>query len=154
MRQISDEEWDEVFLAEEKQQEHAERKLFEQALVDNAPITNTIEPLTQASGKLENLERKLHKSISPEIDASLDLHLKTKDEAATALFEFLRHAVEVGDRTALVITGKGHHSDKKGVLREYVRQWLKGDGREWILWFAEAPRALGGSGAWLLRLKP
>ncbi len=154
MRQISDEEWNEVFLAEKKEQEHTERKLFEQALVDSAPVTKTKDPLPQASAKVENLERTVRKSISPEIDASLDLHLKTKEEAATALYAFLRHAVEVGDRTALVITGKGHHSDKKGVLREYVRQWLKGDGREWILWFAEAPRALGGSGAWLLRLKP
>ncbi len=153
MRKIPDDEWDEIFLAEEKQRKRAEQELFEQALTNGVGAELSKEQLADESGKRKNLEIRLQKSFSPEVDARLDLHMKTREESDKVLSSFFRNAVIVGDRTLLVITGKGHHSDKKAVLREYVRQWLKGDGREWILWFAEAPRALGGSGAWLVRLK-
>jgi len=153
MRKISDDEWDEIFLAEEKQRKRAEQELFEQALTNGVGAELTKERLADESGKRKNLEIKLQKSFSPEVDARLDLHMKTREESDKVLPSFFRNAVVVGDRTLLVITGKGHHSSKKGVLRKYVQNWFNSDGWKWILWFAEAPRSLGGSGAWLVQLK-
>ncbi len=154
MRQIPDDEWEELFLADKKQKEREERELFEQALANGVGETAIKEPVPHAIAKSVSLQRSLPKSVSPEIDATLDLHMKTKDESIMELRAFFQQTLSAGDRTVLVITGKGHHSEKKGVLRDYVRQWMRGEGHQWLLWFAEAPKKLGGSGAWVVRLKP
>ncbi|NOY23009.1 MAG: Smr/MutS family protein [Acidobacteria bacterium] len=154
MRQISDDEWEEIFLADKKQKEREDRELFEQALANGVGKSAIKEPVPHAIAKSINLQRSFPKSVSPEIDATLDLHTKTKDESIMELRSFFQQTASAGDRTVLVITGKGHHSEKKGVLRDYVRKWLRGEGRQWLLWFAEAPKKFGGSGAWVVRLKP
>ncbi len=151
MKRISDAEWEAIFLADRREREEAERKLFEQALErDEIKIYPEASPEPET---VDKLFRTLPKSLSPRIDATLDLHLKTRHEASLLIRDFFLQSSRVGDRLVLLITGKGHHSEKKGVLREFVRQWLKNEGKKWILWFAEAPKALGGSGAWLVRLK-
>ncbi|MCK5878467.1 MAG: Smr/MutS family protein [Holophagae bacterium] len=154
MKQISDDQWEKIFLAERRQQENKEREFFEKALLEGVGELQSDEIAPSLADNPEKLERKIHKSISPEIDATLNLHLKKKNEATMELCGFFQQAADAGDRMLLVITGKGHHSERKGVLREHVRQWIKAEGRHWVLWFAEAPRKLGGSGAWLIRLKP
>ena len=151
MKRISDEQWEAIFLADRREREEADRKLFEQALKSGEIVLP--DERVPDSEPTDNLFRTLPKSLSPRIDGTLDLHLKTKNEAARLIPEFFLNAIRSGDRMVLLITGKGHHSEKKGVLREFVRLWLKNEGRKWILWFAEAPKALGGSGAWLVRLK-
>lgn len=154
MKQISDDQWEEIFLAGKRQQEREERELFERTLMEEAGELQSegiILPLSDTSGRLQ---RSIPKSIFLEPDATLDLHLKTKHESTMELRRFFQQSAGTGDRSVLVITGKGHHSERKGVLRAHARQWLNGEGRRWILWFAEAPKKLGGSGAWLVRLKP
>jgi len=153
MKHISDEEWRDVFLAQERRREREEKELFEKSLKKMEQGPGIDVPSDFPSGRSKSLQRTIHKSFDPKIDAELDLHLKTKEESASLLIGFFRQAAGVGDRTVLVITGKGHHSEKKGVLREFVRRWLNNEGAKWILWFAEAPKKLGGSGAWLIRLK-
>ena len=57
-------------------------------------------------------------------------------------------------RSALIITGKGHHSaEKTPVLKKEVKLWLERNGASYINDFQEAPTRFGGSGAIWLNFK-
>ncbi len=88
------------------------------------------------------------------IDDTLDLHRERQEAALERLRMFLVQSAIRRMTTVLVITGKGHHSeDGQGVLRRAVEAWLIQNGAPWVARYAEAPRHLGGSGAWVLTLQ-
>lgn len=78
------------------------------------------------------------------IEASIDLHGLTKDEAKSALGGFLMEAKSKKYKKVRVITGKGLHSQNgSGVLKSYVERLLEGSG----LKYRDAKIDEGGSGA-------
>jgi DNA-nicking Smr family endonuclease len=82
------------------------------------------------------------------IEARLDLHGMTQDEAHQALLTFLARSVAAGRRCVLVITGKG------GVLRSAVPRWLnERPNRPHLLAFMPAQAKDGGAGALYLLLR-
>jgi DNA-nicking Smr family endonuclease len=86
------------------------------------------------------------------IDARLDLHGRTQDHAHRALGRFLGEAQARGERTALVVTGKGLTSG--GLLRQMVPRWLNERGnRERVVAFCLAQPRHGGSGALYVLLR-
>jgi DNA-nicking Smr family endonuclease len=86
------------------------------------------------------------------IDAKLDLHGKTQDEALNSLRNFIRNSYEAGKRNVLVITGKGANND--GILKNQVPRWLNSDGlRENIIMFSYAKPKHGGDGALYVLLR-
>lgn len=97
---------------------------------------------------------RLSKRHSLEIDEQVDLHGQTVEEALVVLRRFVGSAVSRKSRTVLVVTGKGHHSEAgKSVLRQAVERWLRRDAASWVREYSEAPRALGGGGAFVVRLR-
>jgi DNA-nicking Smr family endonuclease len=87
------------------------------------------------------------------IEARLDLHGMTQQEAHGALAEFLARATQQGRRCVLVITGKGGPG-RGGVLREAVPRWLnEAPNRARLLAFAAAQPRDGGMGALYLLLR-
>ena len=87
------------------------------------------------------------------IDARLDLHGYTQDEAHSALLRFLRSANDRDARLVLVITGKGR-AGEIGVLRRQVPQWLGlPEFRELVVGFEDAAINHGGEGALYVRVK-
>lgn len=88
------------------------------------------------------------------IEARLDLHGMTQEEAHRALDAFLARAAQAGKRSVLVITGKGGRGSGAGVLRAAVPRWLnEAPNRARILAFAPAQPQHGGTGALYLLLK-
>lgn len=89
------------------------------------------------------------------IEARLDLHGMTQNEARPALADFLDRAWYSGKREVLVITGKGTRADGRiGVLREAVPRWLNdGENRNRITAFTHAAAKDGGEGALYIRIK-
>jgi DNA-nicking Smr family endonuclease len=89
------------------------------------------------------------------IDARLDLHGLTQDEAHGALLRFLRAASARDARLVLVITGKGGRGDGgRGVLRRQVPQWLGlPEFRSLVIGFEDAHVAHGGEGALYVRVR-
>jgi DNA-nicking Smr family endonuclease len=91
------------------------------------------------------------------IEARLDLHGMTQDEAHAALGGFLARAEAHGLRCLLVITGKGFRRSGDdglesggggGVLRRAVPRWLnEGPNRARVLAFTPAQPQHGGGGA-------
>ncbi|MEJ2142602.1 MAG: Smr/MutS family protein [Gammaproteobacteria bacterium] len=86
------------------------------------------------------------------LEAELDLHGKTVDEARMAITGFLPKCQQQGLRCIRIIHGKGHGSfNKQPVLKTYVNHWLRQ--RDEVLAFCSARPADGGTGAIYLLLK-
>jgi DNA-nicking Smr family endonuclease len=86
------------------------------------------------------------------VQAELDLHGMTTDEAHDALSDFIVESRTLRFRCVRVIHGKGLTSpNKEPVLKGKVRRWLA----RWdeVLAYTEAPRHAGGGGALLVLLK-
>lgn len=110
---------------------------------------------------LAPIERRQKKRLargSEPIDARLDLHGCTQDEAHAALLQFLRRAQGSGARYALVITGKGRAGSdgfrETGVLKRQVPLWLAmPEFRGYVVGFEDAAAGHGGAGALYVRLR-
>ena len=86
------------------------------------------------------------------IEARIDLHGQTQDEAHRELSAFIARAQAQGRRLALVITGKGREG--KGVLRESVPRWLNEPAlRGRVLALVNAQPRDGGAGALYVLLR-
>jgi DNA-nicking Smr family endonuclease len=98
-----------------------------------------------------------------EIDGTIDLHGMRQVEARAALGRFIHARVARGDRTILVITGKGLKKLERdaativeaGVLRTMLPIWLSEPGLAPLVagWDAAAQHH-GGDGAFYVRLRP
>lgn len=101
------------------------------------------------------LERKREKSLRRgeiEIDARLDLHGMTQNEAFGALADFMRKKTKSGKRHLLIITGKG--SGGAGVLRQNLENWLcQLPESPAILAIRSAAAKHGGTGAFYVLLR-
>ena len=87
-------------------------------------------------------------------DDEIDLHGKTRDEAIKIVQNFVVDCYQKNLRSALIITGKGHHSSEKvPVLKREVKLWLERNGESYVSDFQEAPPRFGGSGAIWLKFK-
>jgi DNA-nicking Smr family endonuclease len=115
------------------------------------------------------LERRKARRIArgtDEIEARLDLHGMTQDDAHRELVGFVRRCQAAGFRTVLVITGKGgplrRHPDDgddydarpRGVLRRNVPRWLAGpEIGALVVNYTTAHVRHGGEGALYVQLR-
>lgn len=118
--------------------------------IGQKPKTAPIEP---------RLKRRLERGHLP-IDATLDLHGMTQDQAYAALKRFIPARVARGDRTVLVITGKGLKKtgylqiEQKGILRTMLPLWLSDpELKPLVAGIDQAHQSHGGEGAFYIRLK-
>ena len=111
--------------------------------------------------RLEPLDRRVKQRLArgrDPIEARIDLHGRTQDEAHAALFQFLRKAQDQGVRFALVITGKGARArdewSERGVLKRQVPLWLRlPEFRVYVVGFEPAHVGHGGEGALYVRIR-
>ncbi len=94
------------------------------------------------------------------VEAILDLHGKTENEAYSAVDEFIRRAYLQHKRCVIIITGKGLNQDEqdifstRGKLKERTPQWLNSEElRPLVLGFIHPTERLGGSGALYILLR-
>lgn len=116
-------------------------------------------PLRELShGALEGLDRRTGQRLKRgqlPIEARLDLHGRTQEEAHRALAAFIEGSHAAGRRCVLVVTGKGLRPDGSvGVLRRNVPRWLNQPAlRQKIVAFDHAAIKDGGEGALYVLLK-
>jgi DNA-nicking Smr family endonuclease len=111
------------------------------------------------------IEPKLRKRLGRgriAIDGTLDLHGMRQDEAYAALTRYLHARQSRGDRTILVITGKGLkkvNGDpttivERGVLRTMLPIWLSSpELLPLVAGWDQSAQGHGGEGAWYVRLR-
>lgn len=86
------------------------------------------------------------------LEARLDLHGLDQAKARAELADFVNRAWAEGERSVLVVTGKGVMGD--GVLRKRAPEWLGEPGlREVVAGVSEAHKKHGGDGALYVALK-
>lgn len=116
------------------------------------PADRSIEP---------RLRRKLGRG-QVEIEGTIDLHGMRQAEARAALSRFLHARSARGDRTVLVITGKGLKKVdgdattivERGVLRAMLPVWLsESELAPLVTGWHSAAQAHGGEGAFYVRLR-
>lgn len=103
-------------------------------------------------GSVQGFSRKLMKKLKRgELPAQghIDLHGLTKQEAETAVTDFLLESFKNGLRCVLIVHGRGLNSPESlPVLKEGLPQWLnRGRVRKVVLAFATARPYDGGTGA-------
>jgi len=86
------------------------------------------------------------------VEAELDLHGMTVDEATVKVQFFLQNAILQGFCTVLMITGKGLHSEGAPVLRSAIERLLCKKSEQVVEW-GVAPRRYGGEGALVVFLR-
>jgi DNA-nicking Smr family endonuclease len=111
---------------------------------------------------LAQFDRRLRQRVArgrAAIDARLDLHGMTQEQAHGALSHFLAQAQAQDAKLVLVVTGKGiggaaSSASERGVLRRQVPLWLSlPEFRRFIVSFQQAHVSHGGEGALYLRLR-
>ena len=122
-------------------------------------------PLPSAAVPDKAVDPSIRKKVGRgriDIDGRIDLHGMTQDEARGALHRFIHARFSRGDRTVLVITGKGLKTDndyiaamtERGVLRTMLPIWLNEPSlAPMVSGWSVAARGHGGEGAWYVRLR-
>lgn len=86
------------------------------------------------------------------VEATLDLHEHTCEEAIIALERFFTYCQHQGFRSVFVIHGKGHHSaNNKPILKNFLNAYLRTHSH--VLAFHSAKNKHGGAGAVMILLK-
>jgi DNA-nicking Smr family endonuclease len=123
------------------------------------PAARSAKPAPPALAPLaRRLKQRVARGSEP-IDARLDLHGLTQEQAHNALRRFLRNAQADGAKLVLVITGKGARASgfegsERGVLKRLVPQWLQlPDMRAYVVGFEAAHVTHGGEGALYVRVR-
>ncbi|WP_166265014.1 DNA endonuclease SmrA [Marinobacter caseinilyticus] len=120
---------------------------------DLNPLTSdSVDPLTghdilswQRPGVQHGVFRKLRLGQYP-IEARLDLHRLTVEEARREVYSFVQDCVRYGVRSVLVLHGKGERNpDGIAQLKSYLAKWLPELND--VLAFHSAQRHHGGTGA-------
>jgi DNA-nicking Smr family endonuclease len=103
-------------------------------------------------GVADGIDRRLLKRLRAgeyAVQAHLDLHGATREEAKERVARFILDSRRAGRRCVLLVHGRGNHSkDQIPVLKMAVRSWLeRGHIARSVLAFATARPADGGAGA-------
>lgn len=109
------------------------------------------------------IEPRMHRRLMRgqlAVDATIDLHGLRQSEAHAALSRFVSARYANGDRTLLVITGKGMKKngygnlEQRGVLRAMLPRWLSEPAlMPMIAGWEVSARTHGGEGAFYVRLR-
>ena len=122
-------------------------------------------PLPSAPAPEKAVDPAIRKKLGRgriDIDGRIDLHGMTQIEARAALHRFIHARFSRGDRTVLVITGKGAKTDsdyisamtERGILRTMLPIWLSEPSLgPMVSGWSVAARGHGGEGAWYVRLR-
>lgn len=104
-----------------------------------------------AYGLQHNVLKKLRRGHFG-LDAEIDLHGLTSNEAKRQLLHFLHDCVEDGCRCVHIIHGKGYRSpDNQPILKNHLNLWLRQ--HKDVQAFCSAPDKAGGTGAVFILLQ-
>lgn len=129
-------------------QHQEEQEVLRDMMSDEMPI-DEVEAGEALSFARDGIGQKIMRELRRgryAIEAELDLHRLTRDQARAALAAFLQQSVAAGCRCVRVIHGKGYGSyNRLPVLKGLTARWLMQ--RDEVLAFCSARPVDGGTGA-------
>ncbi|ELR63412.1 hypothetical protein C942_03779 [Photobacterium marinum] len=139
---------------------HIARRLAAQTLSDGDPEYLSLDYATmlkpddmvefKRDGVQDGVFRKLRLG-KYEIQARLDLHRKTLQEARDEVLKFLKQCQRMDIRTVIIVHGKGERSNPPALMKSFVSTWLQQISD--VMCFHSALRQHGGNGALYVMLK-
>ena len=115
----------------------------------SAPASGQNTPAPARKGLADRRNEKRIRRGRTDTDLRLDLHGYTQDQAFRALSAFVVQCQHMGEKSALVITGKGRSGT--GVLKSRFTDWLGSpEIRTYVSGYAPAHRKHGGDGAYYI----
>ncbi|RMA81134.1 DNA endonuclease SmrA [Umboniibacter marinipuniceus] len=113
-----------------------------------------VEPLSYLEFHRTGIQHGVLKSLrlgKYGIEAKLDLHHRTVEQARSDVYEFVRDCVRYDVRTVIISHGKGERSEPKALLKSHVNRWLR-HLDEVMAFYTALPRH-GGYGAVYVMLR-
>lgn len=93
--------------------------------LDYAPFVEPDEIISyKKSGVQEGVMKNLRLG-KYRVEASLDLHKKTLEQARNEILVFIKKCMKLNIRTVLIIHGKGSKSNPPALLKSFVASWCK-----------------------------
>lgn len=86
-----------------------------------------VDPLAILEFKRDGVQTGVYRNLrlgKYQIDARLDLHHMTVDQARNAVFQFIKDCMQHDIRCALITHGKGEGRDQPAQLKSCVAHWL------------------------------
>jgi DNA-nicking Smr family endonuclease len=131
-----------------KQAATEEKVLNNNFLTSEADYIEFVQPHDPLSYKKDGVQEGVFKKLRQgkySIDARLDLHRHTVEQARQAVFEFVADCMRYDIRTAMIVHGKGEREEPRALLKSYTYKWLREI--QDVLAFHSAQRQHGGVGA-------
>lgn len=113
-----------------------------------------VEPLDELNFHKPGIQHGVLKNMrlgKYQIEAKLDLHHRTVEQARQDVYEFIRDCVKYDLRCVIITHGKGMRSEPKALLKSQVNRWLPEF--EQVLAFHSCQPRHGGVGAVYVMLK-
>lgn len=124
----------------------------EQVQTDSDPLSSSavemVDPLAVLSFQRTGVQHGVFKNLrlaKYTIDARLDLHRLSAEQARTAVYQFISDCMQNDVRAALITHGKGLGREHPALLKSCVAHWLPQ--MEQVLAFHSAQKRHGGAGA-------
>jgi DNA-nicking Smr family endonuclease len=135
------------------------RKLAEAHSLERDPLSSAEVPLLKSNDVLEYKRPGIQNGVyrkfrlgQYDIEARLDLHKLTIEQARKEVFRFLSECMEYELRTVMILHGKGDRNpDKVATLKSHIAVWLPQIDE--VMAFHSAQRHHGGTGAVYIMLK-
>ncbi|WED22517.1 DNA endonuclease SmrA [Vibrio sp. JC009] len=119
--------------------------------LDNAPMLKPEDIIEfKRDGVQDGVYRKLRLGKYP-IQAKLDLHRKTLEQARDEVVKFLKQCLRMDIRTVIIVHGKGERSNPPALMKSYAADWLRQI--KDVMCVHSAQRHHGGSGAVYVMLR-
>ena len=113
-----------------------------------------VKPWDLLSHKRDGVQHGVFRNLKQgryNIDATIDLHRRSVEQARQEVFAFLHECLERDIRCAMITHGKGQHRDPPALLKSCVNHWL-GQVDEVLAFHSAQPRH-GGSGSTYVLLR-
>ncbi|WP_020207837.1 DNA endonuclease SmrA [Gilvimarinus chinensis] len=120
----------------------------------SAEHIDPVKPLDILEFKRDGVQHGVYKNLrlgKYSIDARLDLHRMTVEQARAALYQFVQDCMNHDIRCALITHGKGEGRENPALLKSCVANWLPQF--DDVLAFHSAQKHHGASGATYILLK-
>lgn len=113
-----------------------------------------VDPLAILEFKRDGVQTGVYRNLrlgKYQIDARLDLHNMTVEQARTAVFQFVADCMNYDIRCALITHGKSEGRDRPAALKSCVAHWLPQ--LDSVMAFHSAQQRHGASGATYILLR-
>jgi DNA-nicking Smr family endonuclease len=119
--------------------------------LDNAPMVHPDDVIGfKGNGVQDGVFRKVRLGRYP-IQAKLDLHKRSLQQARDELVAFFRQCIRMDIRTVILIHGKGANANPPALMKSYINFWLQQISD--VQCFHSAQPQHGGTGAVYVLLK-